>query len=134
MKRRQELPYPITREDIRKSIMKPYQYQFYQHPVIQREYDKWLKTHKKMHNSNYKTLMIKKNNFPYYLELPYKHYVAWYNGKWEDPQLHLFKERFQQKYKKAFILINLPQRRSINNLPHFHIISKTTIPCIVLNV
>ena len=29
MKKRQELPYPMTREDIRKSIMKPYQYQFY---------------------------------------------------------------------------------------------------------
>ena len=134
MKKRPELPYPMSRSDVKKSIMKPRQYQFYRHPTVQENYNEWMKTHEKIHNNNDKTLVIKKNNFPYYLEVPYRHYVAWYNGKWKDPQLHLYKERLQQKYKKAFIFINLPEARSINNSPHFHIISKTPIPCIVLNV
>ena len=134
MKKRQVLPYPMSRVDIVNSITKPYQYQFYRHPTVQENYNEWMKLRKKIPNKNNKTLLIKKNNFPYYLEAPYKHYVAWYNGKWKDSQLHLYKERLQQKYKKAFIFINLPQARSINNLPHFHIISKIPIPCIVLNV
>ena len=134
MKKRQEIPYPMSGSDIKKSIMKPQQYQFYRHPTVQESYDKWISIHKKIHNDNDKTLIIRKNNFLYYLEVPYKHYVAWYNGKWKDPQLHLYKERLQQRYKKAFIFINLQKGRSINNLPHFHIISKTSIPCTVLNV
>ena len=125
----------MTERDIENSIRKPYQFEFYRHPKIQQSYDKWLSENKRVHNNkNDKSLAIKRNNFPYYLEVPYRHYVAWYNGKWEDHQFHLYKEMLQQKYKKAFIFINSQQIRSVKSLPHFHIISKKHIPCIVLNV
>ena len=124
----------MATEDIKRCIKKPYQFQFYRHPKVQQSYDKWLNKNEKIHdNNNDKTLAIKKNNFPYYLETPYRHYVAWYNGKWQDYQFHQYKEILQQKYKKAFIFINLPQTRSVNSLPHFHIISKKQLPCIVLS-
>ena len=63
MKERPKLPYPMSRSDVKKSIMKPHQYQFYRHPMVQENYNEWMKTHEKIHNNNDKTLVIKKNNF-----------------------------------------------------------------------
>lgn len=130
---KERLTYPLTKNDIKDCIFKSHKYEFYRHPLIQKEYEEWIinNNEDQFRNNNNKTLVIKKNNFPYYLEVPYKHYVAWYYGKWNDSRFYLHKERLQQKYKKAFIFINPQQTRSIKTIPHFHIISRTKVTCTV---
>jgi hypothetical protein len=70
-----------------------------------------------------KTIIRLKNNYPYNLKPQLEHWIAWSKGyTWKDLEQQYFDKKLPFTQKTAFHWINDPKFRSIQIIPHYHII------------
>src|ERR1700733_5447424 len=78
---------------------------------------------KKLNEYKRKTVIRLKNNYPYNLKPKFEHWIAWSKGyTWNDLEQQLQNKRLRFINSTVFYWINDPKFRSIQSIPHYHLI------------
>ena len=109
---------------------------YHRSPMVESEYKQWKEENHDLISilfSDNQFITIRLNDFPYHFEVGLIHYVVWLNPNYFNeseitPRMTKIVKEYVSRFFKNSVWVyfrNEPNYRTINYIPHYHVIIKT---------